>query len=70
MGSSLKKVIVTGGAGFIGSVLIHKLNQEGIEEVLIVDDLSDSEKWKNLIGLNFSDYLHKNDFIGKVSSDT
>jgi len=66
----MKRVVVTGGAGFIGSAFVWKLNQEGIYDVLIVDDLKDSEKWKNLIGLRFSDYLHKDTFLTAVLSDT
>lgn len=56
-------IIVTGGAGFIGSAFVWKLNQEGIHDILIVDALEKSESWKNLIGLNFSDYVHKDDFL-------
>lgn len=55
--------IVTGGAGFIGSAFVSKLNQEGVSEVLIVDNLNHSEKWKNLIGLSYLDYLHKDSFL-------
>ena len=42
-------VIVTGGAGFIGSVFIWKLNKEGIDNILVVDNLDKSEKWRNLV---------------------
>jgi ADP-L-glycero-D-manno-heptose 6-epimerase len=66
----MKRVIVTGGAGFIGSVFVWKLNREGIDDILIVDDLKDSEKWKNLAGLRFSDYLHKAVFLQSVSANT
>lgn len=66
----MKRVIVTGGAGFIGSVFVWKLNQEGIDDILIVDDLKDSEKWKNLAGLRFFDYLHKDVFLHRVAADT
>ena len=66
----MKKVIVTGGAGFIGSAFVHKLNQEGIEDILIVDALGRNEKWKNLVGLCYADYLHKSVFIDQVISDT
>lgn len=66
----MKRVIVTGGAGFIGSVFMWKLNREGIDDILIVDELKDSEKWKNLAGLRFSDYLHKDVFLQRVAADT
>jgi len=66
----MKKVIVTGGAGFIGSAFVWKLNQEGIDDILIVDDLSVGDEWKNLRGLRFADYLHKDVFLKSVLSDT
>ena len=65
----MKKVIVTGGAGFIGSAFVRKLNREGINDILIVDDLKDSVKWKNLRNLRFSDYINKNDFLEAVKTD-
>ena len=40
--------IVTGGAGFIGSVMVWKLNQQGIDDIIIVDKLRKEDKWKNL----------------------
>lgn len=63
----MKPFIVTGGAGFIGSAFVWKLNQEGIDDILIVDDLKDSEKWKNLAGLRYDDYLHKEVFIRRLT---
>ncbi|MGL1861026.1 MAG: ADP-glyceromanno-heptose 6-epimerase [Pseudodesulfovibrio sp.] len=54
--------IVTGGAGFIGSAMVWKLNQMGIDDILVVDNLSTSEKWNNLVGLRYSDYLHRDQF--------
>jgi ADP-L-glycero-D-manno-heptose 6-epimerase len=59
-------IVITGGAGFIGSAFVCKCNQEGITDILIVDELETSTKWKNLIGLQFSDYLHKEDFIAGI----
>ena len=56
-------VIVTGGAGFIGSAFIWKLNQEGISNIILVDTIKDSEKWKNLVSLKYSDYINKEDFL-------
>lgn len=54
--------IVTGGAGFIGSNLVHELNREGITDILIVDNLADSRKLFNLHGAAFSDYMDKREF--------
>ncbi len=55
--------IVTGGAGFIGSAMVWKLNQMGIDDILVVDNLSTSEKWKNLVNLRYEDYLHRDQFL-------
>ncbi|MEI7589903.1 MAG: NAD-dependent epimerase/dehydratase family protein, partial [Deltaproteobacteria bacterium] len=62
--------IVTGGAGFIGSAFVWKLNQEGIDDILIVDNLGETEKWKNLVNLRFDDYMHKDDFICRLSASS
>ncbi|MDD5634248.1 MAG: ADP-glyceromanno-heptose 6-epimerase [Candidatus Omnitrophica bacterium] len=59
-------IILTGGAGFIGSAFLWKLNKEGITDVLVVDNFDNSEKWKNLVGKKFKDYIDKNDFIKLV----
>ena len=55
--------IVTGGAGFIGSAMVWKLNQMGVTDILVVDNLSTSEKWKNLVNLRYEDYLHRDQFL-------
>ncbi|GBG58006.1 UDP-glucose 4-epimerase [Sporomusaceae bacterium FL31] len=59
-------IIVTGGAGFIGSNLVKGLNEQGYNNILIVDDLDTGEKFKNLIGLRYLDYRHKDDFIREI----
>ena len=56
-------IILTGGAGFIGSVLLKRLNDDGYTDILIVDALDSSDKWKNLIGKKFEDYCYKDDFL-------
>jgi len=62
-------IIVTGGAGFIGSAFVWKLNDERIDDVVVVDDLGTSAKWKNLVNRRYADYIHKDDFIEMVLSD-
>lgn len=56
-------IIITGGAGFIGSNLIARLNKENIGEIIVVDNLAKTSKWKNLVGKEFLDFIHKNQFI-------
>ena len=59
-------IILTGGAGFIGSCFLWKLNQQGITDIIVVDHLDDTDKWKNLLGKKFSDYIQKEDFVEMV----
>lgn len=58
--------IVTGGAGFIGSAMVWKLNEMGIDDILVVDNLGRSKKWKNLAGRRYADYLHRDAFIAMI----
>jgi ADP-L-glycero-D-manno-heptose 6-epimerase len=55
--------IVTGGAGFIGSAFVSFLNQKGISDITIVDELGSEDRWKNLVGKKFSSYIHKDEFF-------
>ena len=61
-------IIVTGGAGFIGSNLVKGLNQMGEEKILIVDHLSNASKHLNLNRLRYSDYLDKELLLEKLPS--
>lgn len=56
-------IIITGAAGFIGSCLVSKLNQEGFTDLILVDDFSDAEKMKNLEGKKYSQKIHRDEFI-------
>ena len=55
-------ILVTGGAGLIGSTIVYELNQMGYENIIIVDHLGTGEKWQNLRALKFVDYFEKADF--------
>ncbi|UDQ99515.1 ADP-glyceromanno-heptose 6-epimerase [Lentisphaerota bacterium WC36G] len=55
-------IIVTGAAGLIGSSIVWGLNQAGINDIILVDNLRSSEKWKNLRALKYADYLEKDVF--------
>ncbi|OQY38816.1 MAG: ADP-glyceromanno-heptose 6-epimerase [Candidatus Cloacimonetes bacterium 4572_65] len=59
-------IIVTGGAGLIGSAFVSYLNKKGRSDILIVDNLASSEKWKNLVGKNYDEYIHKDNFIEEL----
>lgn len=59
-------IVVTGAAGFIGSAIVWRLNTLGEEDIIIVDELGMEEKWKNLVGLKYSDFIHKDDFIAMI----
>jgi len=62
-------IILTGGAGFIGSCFLWKLNSEGINDIIVVDNLGTSEKWRNLVGKKFKDYIQKDDFLRLVTDN-
>lgn len=55
-------IIITGAAGFIGSCLVGKLNEEGFKDLILVDDFSNAEKMKNLEGKIYSQKIHRDDF--------
>ena len=60
-------LVLTGGAGFIGSCLLKKLNDCGVSDIIVVDNLASTEKWKNLVGKKFEMYLQKQEFLMLMS---
>ena len=62
-------IVVTGGAGFIGSAIIASLNSRKITDILVVDQLGTDEKWKNLRNLVYTDYMEKTDLLETIIED-
>ncbi len=69
MSSLNGRILVTGGAGFIGSALVWALNQRGLSDIVVTDFLGSDEKWKNLVPLKFADYVDAADFRSRLSQN-
>lgn len=61
-------IIVTGAAGFIGSNIVRGLNRRGIQDIIAVDDLTEGDKFRNLVDCSIADYLDRDDFRARVHS--
>ena len=62
------QILVTGGAGFIGSALVWALNQRGRSDIVITDFLGADEKWRNLVPLRFRDYVDAGEFRRRLAA--
>lgn len=66
----LHMILLTGGAGFIGSVVLRRLNDEGRDDIVVVDHLNSTPKWKNLLGKSFEEYLDRKELLSYLESDS
>lgn len=60
--------VVTGGAGFIGANIVKALNERGVKDIIVVDDLEEGDKFLNLTDCEIADFLDKRDFIDRIRS--
>lgn len=59
-------IIVTGGAGFIGSCVVRSLNEAGRSDIVIVDNISETDKWMNMRNKKYIKYVHKSRFLEEM----
>jgi ADP-L-glycero-D-manno-heptose 6-epimerase len=64
------KILVTGGAGFIGSALIWALNTKGIDDILVCDSLGTDEKWRNIAPLRFDDFIAADELLERAQRES
>ena len=60
-------IVVTGAAGFVGSNLVKALNDQGETDIIAVDNLTNGDKFRNLVDCQIADYLDKEEFLRKLS---
>lgn len=67
-GGNSEMIIVTGGAGFIGSCIVRTLNDKGISDIVIVDNINTTDKWLNMRNKQYIKYVHKSEFLQELPS--
>lgn len=63
-------LLVTGGAGFIGSCVVRSLNDAGYDDIIIVDNIASSDKWKNIANKKYRTYYNKDMFLERLNNDS
>lgn len=63
-----KTIIVTGAAGFIGRNVVAELNLRGYEDLILVDNMGQRDKWRNLLGLRYEDILEPKEFLARLGA--
>ena len=66
--SSESRILVTGGAGLIGSAIVWELNRRGFENIIVSDRLGIDEKWRNLVPLKYADYMDADDVLASLNN--
>lgn len=59
-------IVVTGGAGFIGSCMIRTLNDAGYRDIIVVDHIEKTEKWRNLVNKTYTEYINRDEFLSRL----
>ncbi|MCC8051378.1 MAG: ADP-glyceromanno-heptose 6-epimerase [Clostridiales bacterium] len=62
-------IVVTGGAGFIGSCMVRTLNDKGIDDIIIVDNIASTDKWMNMRNKKYREYVHKSVFLERLKEN-
>lgn len=60
------RIILTGGAGFIGSCILRTLNDAGYTDIIVVDNICNTEKWRTLVNKKYTEYISRNDFLSRI----